>query len=246
MSNTNKKTNNRPSKREVNRSHFKSSRGSNNPKKFDGAVVSRPQTSMTIPNSIGIIADKLRVHLTFNKSTGVSLATLPYGVISFRPTAAYDVDPTLGSTVTPGFQEWAAFYGSYRVLSSRIVIRATNPSNAVPVSVCIVPTNVFAGSSPSANYTNALKEQAYNKWKMIGLVGSPPITLSNQMTSEKIFGTKAVIFDDNFSALTNAIPANNWFWTIGLTAPSTVSQLIYLDISVIIDVEFFNRVTLQQ
>jgi hypothetical protein len=70
------------------------------------------------------------------------------------------------------------------------------------------------------------------------------MTLSTRMSTEKIFGSKAVYFDDNFSSLVTTIPANNWYWFIGVIAATTVASsalTVTISVEIELDVEFFCR-----
>jgi hypothetical protein len=51
-----------------------------------------------------------------------------------------------------------------------------------------------------------------------------------------------IFFDDNFASATNSIPANNWFWAIGLYSQANIpTNPIRLDVQLSVGVEFFNR-----
>jgi hypothetical protein len=84
----------------------------------------------------------------------------------------------------------------------------------------------------------------YKILKMIGANGAPPVKLQKHMSTEKIFGSKMVYFDDNFSSLTNNNPANNWFWAVGILAPLPIATTAWVLTSLIVitlEVEFFAR-----
>lgn len=168
----------------------------------------------------------------------------------YRPSAAYDIDPLIASTSTAYFAEFAAIYNSYRVNSSTLRVKATNQVNTSGqgIIVVIVPLLEDPGASPTASVVGSWLEQPYSKKSMVGTAGSPAVNIEQTMSTEKIFGTKAVYFDDGHSSLVTTNPSLNWYWAIGaICATAPVSALIvntYLEIE--IEVEFFQRKALLQ
>jgi hypothetical protein len=160
----------------------------------------------------------------------------------YQPSAAYDVDPLLATVAMPGFTEWAAFYGSYRVNASKITTKFSQ-NRDYPITAVVLPLNADPGATPTFGTVASWVSNSYAVHNLIAPLGGPVVTLSRTMSTEKIFGTKAVFFDDNFSALVNAVPANNWYWGIGaIISPvptTTVDVNLMIDINV--SVEFFNR-----
>jgi hypothetical protein len=161
----------------------------------------------------------------------------------FRPTNAFDVDPLLGGTSMPGFAEFAAIYSAYRVTWSRIKARFTAGTGSLPTQVVLLPTNFDLGSTPSVATVTALPDQSYSQSKLLGLAGSPSILLQKEMSTEKIYGSKQVYFDDNFSSLVTTGPVNNWYWNISGIIPSAASSasIIYVECNMDVGIEFFDR-----
>jgi len=239
---SNRKTN-------ANRKNNRASRRKQSSNKISGEYrgVGTQNKLLVVPPSLGNFGfpDRYRTRLRFCKGTFISLSSVAFGSVRFRPSSAYDVDPTIASAAIPGYQELANVYASYRVLSSSIKVEAANPSNAVMPKITVAPTNQDPGVSPTANYVNALSQQPYARYQNIGLVGSPRAIVKNKMTTERIFGSKAALFDDAFASVTNSVPVNNWWWVIGVNAASVIALNIYIDVEIDIWVEFFNRFALQ-
>jgi hypothetical protein len=159
----------------------------------------------------------------------------------FSPSNAFDVDPLLGGTNMSGFTEMSSLFSTYRVLDSTIKVETTNPSTTQPVVSFLAPVNVDPGAAPSAAYILSIKEQPYSTAKSIGLLGAPLATIGSKMSTERIFGSKAALFDDAFAAPVTGSPANNWFWVIGLYAFNVIPAAIFSTVTIDVDVEFFNR-----
>lgn len=190
-----------------------------------------------------VISDKFQTRLTWS---GVQSLTVPLGAAHaayrFRPTAAFDVDPALGSTAMPGYAELSALYASYRVVQSRLRVSLVSPTSGTATCVC-VPMNEDIGASPTYGVISSLVGTPYNEYRVVGAAGSPPSNFDLTMSTEKIFGSKAVYFDDAFASLVSTIPANNWFWVVALILPAVVggAQSYTFMVRLDIDVEFFQR-----
>jgi len=195
-----------------------------------------------IPRSPGLIMpDRYYTNTRFWKFPSISLSVNNFGAIRFSPTSAFDVDPTVGSTAMSGYNELAAFYGSYRVLMSKCKIEVINNSGTVPIMCILVPLNVDPGPSPTSFVIQEWKEQPYSKSKCSNLVGAPNTVISSKMTTEKIYGSKTVYFDDNFASPTNTIPANNWWWAIGLFTNAVIAGPINIAVTIDVGTEFYDR-----
>jgi hypothetical protein len=188
-----------------------------------------------------IIADSTRTTLRFWLSLAVTAnSSTPAPAYRFKPTAAYDVDPNVASTATPGFSEMAAFYLSYRVKGSRIKVQVVNQSSTAG-ELIVVPLNLDPGAAILPNTVISWKSNPYSKFNMISTAGGPVTTVSQQMTTRKIYGNKMTDYDDNFSSPTSSTPVNNWFWAIGVYTMATTTSTFLLDLCIDMDVEFFDR-----
>jgi len=95
-----------------------------------------------------------RIRLTWVGAYNLTESAVGVGVEKIlRLNAAYDVDPSVGSTSTPGFAEQAAIFANYRVwaTSVRVVGTFTGGSAGTFVEAFMYPnaTNVFLGSGGS-------------------------------------------------------------------------------------------------
>lgn len=204
-----------------------------------------PGTGLTVPvRSFGsIMPDRLMTRLRYKGIQKFTISTTTLHTSRrWSPTSVYDVDPLLGSTATAGFNELASFYNSYRCLASSVIVRAANMSTT-PVMVILIPLNVDPGSAPTLVTVQAWIDNPYGKNKLVAYRGGPVSTLSSRMTTEKIYGSKMIYFDDNFASLTNTIPNNNWYWAIALLASDAVTADtdVLMEVDITMDVEFYDR-----
>lgn len=208
-------------------------------------LMAPPTLSWGIPKTIDrIIPDRMVTRLTYKGFTTFQIAAAGQ-VFSRRwiPTALYDVDPLLGSTTTVGFTEMSAFYGTYRVYKSKVIVRFVNTSSSQPLQGVVIPLNQDPGASPSVATTQSWENNAYSKVKLLPCVGADPVTIVSTMSTEKIYGSKMVYFDDNFAANVTTTPVNNWYWVIGILSPVALGSAINVtvEVDIIMDAEFYNR-----
>lgn len=203
-------------------------------------------TQWTIPRGGCIVPDRLRTRLKYWINPVISLAVNTTGVQNFTPTAAQDIGGSLSGTMPPGFAELAALYRTYRVLGSKIKVEAINTSNNSAIRVGVLPVNHDPGLSPTPGWVTAAVEQKYSVSKMIAGTGSPVVKITNRMTTERIYGTSAVLTDDNFSSLVTGTPINNWFWIVYYYSFATipVATPLILNIWIEIDIDFYDRAVL--
>jgi len=216
----------------------------------DGALAQPFQaTRLPIYRPMGLIVpDKMYSRL---KYSGVQQITVAIGAaataVRWRPSSVFDVDPLLGGTTIPGFTELAGLYGSYRTTRSNIKLEVAPQDTSRVASVVLVPLNVDPGSGPSSATQSSWTMNPYAIYEIFGTAGSPNICIKNSMSTEKIFGSKMVYFDDAFSSLVTTSPTNNWFWAVSIITGFTVATTNYITTILLdleIDVEFFNRKSL--
>jgi len=184
--------------------------------------------------------------------SGSSIISIPNGFhgasLRYQPSAPFDVDPLLGSTASPGFSELAAIYASCRSIESTLDCEMTPVAQTglVPTAFqgVVVPLNVDPGSTPLVTSIESWTSNPYRLYKMLAQAGGPTTKFKTRMSTEKIYGTKMVWFDDNFASLTSGIPNNNWFWGIGVLSDTNSATLPYqvaVRVSISMVVEFYDR-----
>lgn len=204
-----------------------------------------------VPNSPGqfrrmalVFPPRMLAKLKFIAYQSFNLAATTGVNYRWRPSAAFDVDPALGGTSMAGFAELAGFYSTYRVWASQIKATVSNPSTTLPITLIVVPLNADPTNAMTVPNIIASSEQPYAKSRETGLLGSPPVRITSQMTSQKIFGDPMALFDHNFTALVSTVPGNNWFWNVCVLAPNFVATAIQVFVEVEVDCEFYDRIFL--
>lgn len=163
----------------------------------------------------------------------------------FTPNAAYDVDPVLGSTETYGFDEYAALYSYYRVVSYKYRIQVSNLNNTQPCYFYVLNTNTdptLVGSRFDLYSTNP-----YCFTRLLGPNPAPhaTTTVSKGISCSQLLGAPVIETEDNFRAATNGVPADLLWLTVAGEAPTVtggdgvVNLLIQVDITM--NTRFYSR-----
>jgi len=213
---------------------------------MQGLEVSNPNSYQTIPKTVGLILpDRYRTNLEFSSGFNLNLTATTNASVRFRPTGLFDVDPLVGGSSLAGFIELSALYSHYRVLGSRIIIRVSNASTTDQIIMRLCPLNADPGATPAAAFFLALSEQPYAKTGVAGLIGAPPLVMQHQIATEKIFGSRSSLFDDNFESLVTTVPTNNWYWVVAASALHVTAGAISIFMEIQCDTEFYGRTFLQ-
>jgi len=188
-----------------------------------------------------ISPDELDTRLMFRKIGQFNSVATSLGVAEFTPNAAYDVDPSLGSTETYGFDEYAALYSYYRVVTYSYIVTVTNSGNS-PLMAYVVNSN----TQPSVSGTrwDLYTTNPYCKSKLLAPVTGNPttVTFRGTISCGKLLGSRAVETDDNYRALTTANPADLlWLGIAGESIATAVGVVFTYDLRLTMHVRFYSR-----
>jgi hypothetical protein len=148
------------------------------------------------------------------------VVTNPAGLaamVRFTPNGAYDVDPVLGSTSTPGFAEWSNFYNYYRVIKVSYKVEVANTEN-FPVRVYSILMNTDPGTVGNSQFAGNPLSRSHLLSVARGLDRA---TLSDTRQVAEVVGTRGVETEDNYRAQTNANPLDLIWLGFGAFNPGT-------------------------
>lgn len=129
----------------------------------------------------------------------------------YTPNGAYDVDPVLGSTSTPGFVEWTGLYNYYRVVKVQYELDVAN-NESIPVRAY----TGFTNSDPGTVGSSFLPGNPLYKSKLLAAKGGIDVhRFRDGKTVSTVVGTTGVETEDNFRG----------------TATTNPTDLIYLEIA---------------
>jgi len=160
---------------------------------------------------------------------------------SFHTNAAYDVDPTVGSTETLGFDEYAALYSYYRVIGYSYEFTVINTTE-YPILFSVVNSNLDA-STQGTNYS-LYSTNPYCKSKLC-----PPLyntgnthTFRGSHTCAQITGTPSVETADSFRSVTSGLPTDlTWITIAGENVGGGTDINFVYDFKIIMHVRFYGR-----
>lgn len=132
----------------------------------------------------------------------------------WTPNAAYDVDPVLGSTSTPGFSEYAALYTYYRVEHFKTHVKFSNLDN-LSVSLYSVVSNTDPGTA-GTNYFDYAQSALGRTFELAPFYsGAGSVTLNQKVDLKKLIGMNTAQAD-SFRSVTTSIPTDLVYWGFGI------------------------------
>lgn len=218
-------------------------------KKKNSKGKSRPRTRGTkFPNMMNrsgtatytrVAPDELDVPLLFRDFRTVVNGLSPVAAKTFHSNAAYDVDPALGSTETYGFDEYAALYSYYRVVSYSYEITVVNPT-AYAMMVYVLNTNTdptVAGSRFDLYSTNP-----HCQSKLVSFQSPNVHTFRGRHTISQITGTPSTEMADSFRSVTTGVPSDLTWLTIAAECVSPALDITFsFDMKLTMKVRFYGR-----
>lgn len=155
--------------------------------------------------------DELDITLTYPLIVAGGSGTNQYQA-RWNPNAAYDVDPTLGSTSTPGFSEEAALYSHYRVVSSFVNFTFTNKSTSAGM-VYVTWSNGDPGTTAS-NVFPSNPNTISRGFAPLGTTGAQK-KIHSRMNFASLLGQNVIDTSQDFQAAVNAVPTDLFWVAIG-------------------------------
>jgi hypothetical protein len=157
----------------------------------------------------------------------------------------YDVDASLGSTSTIGFNQWATLYNKYRAVHFTVNAIFIN-LDAVPTFACIAFTNT---SFSTNTFNQSYWGDDYSRWSPLGQSTGNDTSrkMSLSVSIQDLVGDRSAISDADYSATTNSNPAKLVYGELAISSGAssvTMSSGALVRYELIVTVEFFSRVAL--
>jgi hypothetical protein len=190
------------------------------------------------------------VRLVFVESFQITEGAANAGAFRYlRLNSAYDVDTTLGSTSTPGFAEWAAFFSNYRVWSTavRAEVTVSGGGSGAVATVCLVP-NSSQATLPAAPAVWAVQPQAVHMQLLAQTSGGHNMaTFTRRYSMPTIFRVTRQQFlsDFDYTATTSSNPARQAYLACTVLGNAATSAFVAVyQVYVSMEIEFFNPIQL--
>jgi hypothetical protein len=194
---------------------------------------------LILPSRYRVLPPSLVTKLVFMSTLHSPLnnAGLSYATFRLRPSSAFDVDPSIGGTSMPGFNELAATYGRYRMINFKSEVTGVNlDTNAVNLIVFV--SNFDLGNNYSQ--VQSMFGNSFSRYKFLSPAGGldrATIRTPKWSTAE-IVGSEAPLLDTDFSAVVTASPTNNTYLNIGIWTGNATNLVNGVALQVVITAEY--------
>jgi len=206
------------------------------------AKYNKPTT--TIVRSPGF-ADSLYVRLKYAETVQMNSGSAHYYTYAYRGNSLFDPNYTGAGHQPMYFDQYSAIYNRYRVMGCAIKINAINVSNSAAAYLII---QSGTDTSLPTDVTQLLEQSRAHITRTIPVASRYPVAIKSYVSTRKACGlNKKQIFDEDFSALVTANPAQLWYHNImvqsvdGLTYPN-----VQLMVTLTYYCQFFDRTTQNQ
>lgn len=192
-----------------------------------------------------IAPDRARVKLKYQQRISLSSTSGTMDEYLFRGNGPYDPDGSFGGGQPTGYDQWTALYKRYLCRASKIKIDLINVDGVInEAETCefaVLPTPYQSFTPSDCQEIGALP---YGKFTVADLHNSKDNLLSSYMSTAKIWGVShgAVSSDNQYAALYNGLPLNQWYWNIYIQPANEVATETYtLYVTVTYYMEFWER-----
>jgi hypothetical protein len=172
-------------------------------------------------------------------STAVISAAAPQVIKRWNPNSAYTPETGGGSGSTPGYADWAALYGYYRVVAYNYKITIMN-NEAFPVIVYVVNSN----NDPTTSNNSTLASNPLSQtFALSAKGGQDRCEFTKHLRISEVVGSDAVEFDDIYASLINTSPADITWMGIGVQSigGSNVTNGISVRLELVQYTRFYDR-----
>jgi hypothetical protein len=212
------------------------------------AVHYRRTASQAVIRQPSGVADRLFVKLRYREQVNFTQTLGSLAENIYRGNSLFDPDLTGTGGQPLGFDQWAAFYGSYTVLGSAVEIESMmNGSPPLNARHGVFPS-VSSASLGTTDHERA-EEQPYAITRSLhmGNTGVGQGMLKAYMSTAKIWGVvrPAVQIEDGFSATVGSNPTDAWYWHVFNYCPGGSTQSLCMNIILTYFVVFEGRTMLQ-
>ncbi len=190
-----------------------------------------PRAERRVVNSVSSTGypDSQVATIRYSDEIGINPATT-YGQYTFRGNSCFDPDETGIGHQPMYYDQYAAVYSKYKVVSSRISITGANYNAAASAALVLIPSSEIITIT---SYSIAM-EQPYAKRSELLPVstrGGVQSSVRAGISTRKILGlSEAQFASEDYSALTGATPSSVWYWNIAAFDISALSVRLVVDI----------------
>ncbi len=153
-----------------------------------------------------------------------------YGQYTFRGNSCFDPDETGIGHQPLYYDQYAAVYSKYKVISSRCRVTVSNYNASASSCVVLVPSSEILTAT---SYMIAMEQPYAKRTELLPISTRAGVqsSISSAISTEKVIGlSKMQLASEDYSALTGATPASVWYWNIAAFDVAAVSVRMLVDI----------------
>lgn len=202
-------------------------------------IYTQGRDTLVVPRRYRIMSPSVITRLVYQSTAHSPLnnAGATFASVRFRPSSAFDVDPALGGTSMPGFNEIAGIYGRYRCLRFKIEATAVN-LETFPLNFIVFVSNFDLGN----NYSQVQSQfgNTFSKYRYLSPQGGMDrATIRSPYWSiAEIVGTDAPLVDTDFSASISGSPINNTFVNVAIWSGNATALVNGVGLQIVITGEY--------
>ena len=153
-----------------------------------------------------------------------------YGQYTYRGNSCFDPDETGIGHQPMYFDQYAAVYSKYKVISSRLTVSASNYNAAASTAIVVVPSSEIVTIT---SYSIAMEQPYAKRTELLPISTRAGVrtTITSGMSTARILGlTRAQLAGEDYSASTGSTPSSVWYWNIAAFNTSAVSMQAAVDL----------------
>jgi len=192
--------------------------------------------AMDIPRSLIGIPPMVRVKLRYADYTTHTHTSGALQNWTLRGNSVYDPDFTYTGHQPTGFDELAAFFMYYKVVASKVIVKASSLTSDIPQVVVIRP--VRENVAPS-DWENAV-ESTRSAFDFIPTNGIPMTTTENHASTAALYPGQNDD-DQDFGADVGSNPTKVWYWRIDTQSSGASTAVLAINVIAEYDVIFSQK-----
>lgn len=153
-----------------------------------------------------------------------------YGQHTFRGNSCFDPDESGIGHQPLYYDQYAAVYSKYKVVSSRCRVTVSNYNATASCCVVLVPSSEILTAT---SYLIAMEQPYAKRTELIPIStrGGVQSSISSAISTEKVIGlSKMQLASEDYSASTGSTPSSVWYWNIAVFDVAAVSVRMLVDI----------------
>jgi hypothetical protein len=183
--------------------------------------------------------DRYVTTLVYEDSESIT-STNNYASYVYRGNSVYDPDYTAVGHQPTGFDNLAALYNRYRVLSSDITVSALNNIGTTPAVAVIVPNTEILTYTNANEFKEALRAR---KTTTIPVAGYGTRTVRHRCSSGAILGLNPTeTYNEGTASEVTTNPVHLWYWNVVAVNMLSVGVNLSIDVRIKYRVEFFDKI----